>query len=87
MVDGAKRGEFLRKHQKQLEVLAIILLVLAFGSASIHIGDTNFIFKGDNSSHSMVFPETETDNGFDLPKIIEDICHRVFSQRVNCLDS
>lgn len=87
MAGSAKRGEFLRKHQKQLEFLAIILLVLAFGSASIHIGDTNFIFKGNNSSNSMVFPGTETDNGFDLPKIIEDICHRVFSQNGNCLGS
>lgn len=87
MVDGAEPEEFFQKHQKQLKVLVVILLVLALSSVSIHIGDKLIIITGNETTGNVTVVEKETGNRFDLPKIIEDICRRVFSQNVNCLGS
>lgn len=84
MAGSVKIEEFLRKHQKQLTVLAVILLVFTLGlSISIQIGDINI----DNAGGGNVYFGGNPEKGFNLPKIIEDICHRVFSQNGNCLGS
>lgn len=84
MAGIAKIGEFLRKYQKQLEFLAIILLLMMFAfSGSIHIGNNTYII--DHNIGDVIFGDPNG-NGLDLTKYIDGLWH-TFTQKVNLLGS